>query len=103
MLININAVLLQPMRSRAFPEYILEHNPPKIYIPETRPAIVAVEPIEVAYSVTVDIKVYITRAEKSRAPKTRKNSFVKIFSSWLFIEFILFFNNFKYFENKRLN
>jgi hypothetical protein len=51
-----------------------------MYIPETSPAIVAVEPIVVAYSVTVDISAYITRAVNSNAPKIRKNDLVKILS-----------------------
>lgn len=55
-----------------------------MYNPDTSPAIVADEPSEVAYSVTVDINAYITSAEKSRAPNTKKKSFVKIFSSLTF-------------------
>ena len=54
-----------------------------MYIPDTKPAIVAVEPIEVAYSVTVDIKAYITSAVDNNAPNIRKNSLVKILSSLL--------------------
>ena len=81
MVINVNEVFFQPTLSKAFPEYILEHNPPKIYIPDTRPAIIAEDPIDVAYSVTVDINTYITRAVHSRARKTRKNDLVNIFSS----------------------
>ena len=52
-----------------------------MYNPDTSPAIVADDPKDVAYSVTVDINAYITRAEKSRAPNTKKKSLVKIFSS----------------------
>ena len=77
---KISAVLFHPILSRAFPEYILEQSPPKMYIPETRPAMVAVVPIDVAYSVTVDIKAYITRAVKSNAPNIKKNDLVNIFS-----------------------
>ena len=84
---NIKAVLFQPIFSRALPEYILEHSPPKMYIPETSPAIVAVVPIDVAYSVTVDINAYITRAVKRRAEKIRKKGFVKILSLSLFFKF----------------
>lgn len=51
-------------------------------MPETRPATIAEEPIAVAYSVTVDISTYITRAVKSSAAKTRKNDFVNILSSF---------------------
>lgn len=80
MLIKTSAIFLQPILCNASPEYILEHNPPKTYIPDTNPAIVADEPIAVAYSVTVDINAYITRAVKSNAPNIRKNDFVKIFS-----------------------
>ena len=58
-----------------------EYKPPKIYIPDTSPAIVAEEPIEVAYSVTVDIKAYITRAVKSNVANIKKKDFVNIFSS----------------------
>ena len=75
-----SAIFRQPIRSSASPEYILEHSPPKMYIPETSPAIVAVEPIVVAYSVTVDISAYITRAVNSSAPNIRKNDLVKILS-----------------------
>ena len=51
-----------------------------MYIPDTRPAMVALVPIEVAYSVTVDINAYITRAENSNAPKIKKKSMVNILS-----------------------
>ena len=90
MLMNINAIFFQPTVSKAFPEYNLEHNPPKMYKPDTRPATVAVEPNDIAYSVTVDIKAYITSAEKSKAPNTKKKSLVKILSSlfWIFINYI---------------
>jgi hypothetical protein len=85
-----SAIFRQPIRSNASPEYILEHSPPKMYIPETSPAIVAVEPIVVAYSVTVDISAYITSAVKSNAPNIRKNGLVKIFSSVLIVnDFII--------------
>ena len=40
---------------------------------EGRPAIIAEDPIEVAYSVTVDISTYITSAVKSSAPKQGKS------------------------------
>lgn len=82
---KIRANLFQSFLFKAFAEYILEHSPPKIYIPDTKPAIVADDPIELAYSVTVDINAYITRAVKSRAVNIRKNDFVKILSSshWL--------------------
>ena len=80
MLMNISAVFFHPIFSSALPEYILEHNPPKIYIPETSPAIVAVEPKEVAYSVTVDINAYMTSAVNSNAPNIKKKGFVNIFS-----------------------
>ena len=86
--INIKAIFFQPTVSKALPEYILEQSPPKIYVivkyqdnPDTSPAIVADEPSAVAYSVTVDINAYITSAEKSRAPNTKKKSFVNILSS----------------------
>ena len=52
-----------------------------MYKPDTRPATVAVEPNDIAYSVTVDINAYITSAEKSKAPNTKKKSLVKILSS----------------------
>ena len=78
-----STIFLQPTLCNASPEYILEHNPPKTYIPDTNPAMVAVEPIAVAYSVTVDISAYITRAVKSNAPNIRKNDFVNIFSDSL--------------------
>ena len=71
MVINVMAILFQPFVSNALPEYILEHNPPNTYIPDTRPAIMADEPMLVANSVTVDINAYITRDVKSRAPKIR--------------------------------
>ena len=51
-----------------------------MYIPETNHAILAVEPSDVAYSVTVDINTYITRAVNSIAKKIKINDFVKIFS-----------------------
>ena len=79
MLMKVNALFFHPTRSNALPEYILEHNPPKIYIPDTKPAIVAVEPIEVAYSVTVDINAYITRAVKSKAPIYQEKGFCENF------------------------
>ena len=82
MLKNIIASFFQSLRSSAFAEYILEQRPPKIYIPETRPAMVALDPKAVAYSVTVDINAYITRAENSSAPNIKKKSFVNILSSF---------------------
>ena len=82
MLKNMMANFFQSLRSSAFAEYILEQRPPKIYIPETRPAMVALDPKAVAYSVTVDINAYITRAEKSNAPNIKKKSFVNILSSF---------------------
>jgi hypothetical protein len=96
MLMKTRAIFLQPIRSSASPEYILEQSPPKMYIPETSPAIVAVEPIVVAYSVTVDINAYITRAVKSNAPNIRKNDLVKILSdssTFIVNEFVI--NNIK--------
>ena len=80
MLMKTNAVFFQPTRSKELPEQILEQSPPKIYIPETSPAMVALDPIAVAYSATVDIKAYITKAVNSNAPKTKKNDFVNILS-----------------------
>ena len=53
-----------------------------MYIPDTRPAIVALVPIDVAYSVTVDINAYITRAVNSNAPNIKKKSMVNILSSF---------------------
>ena len=82
MLKKIMANFFQSLLSSAFAEYILEQSPPKMYIPDTRPAIVALVPIEVAYSVTVDINAYITRAENSNAPKIKKKSMVNILSSF---------------------
>ena len=52
-----------------------------MYIPDTSPAIAALVPRELAYSVTVDINAYITRAVKRRAVKIRMNDFVNILSS----------------------
>ena len=54
---------------------------PVFYIPDTSPAIAALVPRELAYSVTVDINAYITRAVKRRAVKIRMNDFVNILSS----------------------
>ena len=78
---NANAVFFHPFLSNAFPEYILEQSPPNMYIPDTSPAIAALVPRELAYSVTVDISAYITRAVKRRAVKIRMNDFVNILSS----------------------
>ena len=80
MLKNIIASFFQSLRSSAFAEYILEQRPPKIYIPETRPAMVALDPKAVAYSVTVDMSAYITSAVNNNAPNIRKKEVVKIFS-----------------------
>jgi hypothetical protein len=43
---------------------------------------VALVLMEVAYSETVDINAYITRAENSNAPKIKKKSIVNILSSF---------------------
>ena len=43
---------------------------------------VALDPKAVAYSVTVDINAYITRAENSNAPNIKKKSLVNILSSF---------------------
>ena len=80
MLKKIMANFFQSLLSSALAEYILEQSPPKMYIPETRPAMVALVPIEVAYSVTVDINAYITSDVNSNAPKIRKKDLVKILS-----------------------